>query len=54
MTETDIRIKQQAEWTRQYTLNQDQFKQLVLNKIHRANALQKAITKREMLVQKHR
>jgi hypothetical protein len=53
MTETEIKITKQAEWTQQHTLSQEQFKQLILNKIHRASTLQNALIKREMLL-KHR
>lgn len=54
MTETDSKKLKEAEWVRQYTLTQEQTKQLILNKFRRATELHDASTKREMLVQKHR
>jgi len=53
MTDLDSKQNRQVEWTRQHTLTQDQFKQLIANKIRRAADMQLAIRKREAL-QKHR
>jgi hypothetical protein len=53
MTETDNKKLKEAEWLRQHTLTQEQTKQLILNKLKRATE-HLALTKREMLVQKHR
>jgi hypothetical protein len=53
MTEIDIKKQKEAEWLRQHTLTQEQTKQLILNKLKRATE-HSALTKREMLVQKHR
>ena len=43
----DKRLKQ-AEWLQQHTLTQEQTKQLILNKLKRAEAMHKALTKREI------
>ena len=53
MTDLDLKQIQQAEWLRQFTLTNDQFKQLVANKFKRAAVMQQAVRKREAL-QKHR
>ena len=53
MTDLDLKQNQQAEWLKQHTLSQDQFKQLIANKMRRAADMQQAIRKREAL-QKHR
>jgi hypothetical protein len=52
MTETEDKIKRQADWLAQHTLTQDQFKQLIANKFRRASEMH-AFRKREAL-QKHR
>jgi hypothetical protein len=54
MTETDKKIRQQAEWLKAHTLTPEQNKQLILNKLRRASEMREALIKREMLVQKHR
>jgi hypothetical protein len=54
MTETDSKKLREAEWLRQHTLTPDQTKQLILNKLKRAENMHFALTKREMFVQKHR
>ena len=50
----DIKKQKEAEWIRQHTLTKDQTKQLILNKLKRAEAMHLALKKREMFVQKHR
>ena len=52
MTETDIKKQKEAEWLRQHTLTQEQTKQLILNKLKRAEAMHSK--QREMFLQKHR
>ena len=54
MIETENKINKQAEWTKLYTLTQEQTKELFLNKLRRAAEMQKALKKREMFLQKHR
>lgn len=54
MTETDIKKLKEAEWTRQHTLTKDQTKQLILNKLKRAEEMRSALIKREMFLHKHR
>ena len=54
MTETDNKIKLQAEWLKLHTLTPEQNKQLILNKLRRATLMHEALKKREMLVQKYR
>ena len=49
MLNTEIRQKQQAEWSKMYTLNQSQFKQLFENKLRRATEMHFAMKKREAL-----
>ena len=44
----------EVEWLRQHTLTREQTKQLILNKFKRAELMHSALTKREMLLQKHR
>ena len=50
MIETDIKKLKEVEWTRQHTLTQEQTKQLILNKLKRAEAMNSK--QRETLVQK--
>jgi hypothetical protein len=38
----------EAEWTRQYELTKEQFKQLIVNKLARAKLYHKAVGKREI------
>jgi hypothetical protein len=54
MIETDSKKLKEAEWLRQHTLTKDQTKQLILNKLKRAEEMHLALSKREMFVQKHR
>jgi hypothetical protein len=54
MTETDNKKLKEAEWLRQHTLTPEQSKQLILNKLKRAEAMYSALKKREMFVSKHR
>jgi hypothetical protein len=54
MTETDSKKLKEVEWTRQHTLTKDQTKQLILNKLKRAEEMQSSSMKREMFLQKHR
>jgi hypothetical protein len=54
MTELDSKKLKEAEWIRQHTLTQEQSKQLILNKLKRAEAMHLALKQREMFVQKHR
>jgi hypothetical protein len=54
MTETDIKKLKEVEWLRQNTLTQDQTKQLILNKLKRAEEMHLALSKREMFLHKHR
>ena len=54
MIDTDSKKLKEAEWLRQHTLTQEQSKQLILNKLKRAEAMHLALSKREMLVHKHR
>jgi hypothetical protein len=49
----DKRLKQ-AEWTQQHTLTREQTKQLILNKLKRAEAMHNAQNRREMSLQRHR
>jgi len=54
MTETDIKKLKEAEWLRQHTLTHEETKQLILNKLKRAEDMHLALTKREMFLHKHR
>jgi hypothetical protein len=54
MTDVDIKKQKEAEWIRQHTLTKDQTKQLILNKLKRAEDMHRALTKREMFLQKRR
>jgi hypothetical protein len=54
MTETDSKKLKEAEWIRQHTLTQEQTKQLILNKLKRAEAMHSASIKRETFLQKRR
>jgi len=53
MIETDSKKLTEAEWIRQHTLTRDQTKQLILNKLKRAEDMHRALVKREMFLQKH-
>jgi len=48
---TDTKVKQ-AEWYAKHTLTSEQFKQLIANKLARAEASHKAISKREVLLKR--
>ena len=52
MTETDIKKQKEAEWLRQHTLTPEQSKQLILDKLKRAEAMHSK--QREMFLQKRR
>ena len=49
MIERDQKLKRQAEFTRQHTLNKEQFKRLLDEKMVRARQYYEADRKREML-----
>ena len=49
MTDTEVKIKQQAEWLKAHTLTRDQVKILFDNKLKRAAEMQSALKKREAL-----
>jgi hypothetical protein len=49
MIDTEIKKKKQAEWLKVHTLTQDQFKQLIENKVRRAKEHNSALIKREAL-----
>jgi hypothetical protein len=50
----DIKKQKEAEWIRQYTLTPEQSKQLILNKLKRAEDMYLALKKREMPNHRHR
>ena len=54
MTDIDIKKLKEAEWLRQHTLTQEQTKQLILNKLKRAEEMHSLLMKREMFLHKHR
>ena len=54
MIETDIKKIKQSEWLQQYTLTQDQLKQLFENKLKRAKDMHNAFKKQEVLVKERR
>ena len=54
MTDIDIKKQKEAEWIRQHTLTRDQTKQLILNKLKRAEDMHLALAKREMPNHRHR
>jgi len=54
MTDLDIKKLKEAEWLRQHTLTREETKQLILNKLKRAEDMHLALRKREMLVSKRR
>lgn len=54
MTETDSKKLKEVEWLRQHTLTPEQSKQLILNKLKRAEDMHLALVKREMFLHKHR
>lgn len=49
MTDTDLRQKQQAEWLKRHTLDREQVKILIANKVRRAAEMRSAYKKREDL-----
>lgn len=48
-TDTELRLKQQAEWLKKHTLSPEQVKQLFQNKLDRAAEWHKEVKKREAL-----
>lgn len=46
MIETDIKKLKEAEWLRQHTLTHEETKQLILNKLKRAEDMHLALVKR--------
>jgi len=52
MIETDIKKLKEAEWLRQHTLTHEETKQLILNKLKRAEDMHSK--QREMFLQKRR
>jgi hypothetical protein len=52
MTDTDIKKLKEAEWIRQHTLTPEQSKQLILDKLKRAEAMH--FKQRETFLQKRR
>ena len=54
MTDLDIKKLKEAEWLRQHTLTKEQTKQLILDKLKRAEAMHFLQMKREMPNHKHR
>ncbi len=49
VTDTETKIKQQAEWLKLHTLTQEQTKVLIQNKLRRAVDMHNALNKREVL-----
>lgn len=49
MTDTETKIKQQAEWIKAHTLTPDQTKVLIQNKLRRAAEMHIAYKTREVL-----
>ena len=54
MIDKDIKKLKEAEWLRQHTLTPEQSKQLILDKLKRAEAMYSALKQREMPNHKHR
>jgi hypothetical protein len=54
MTDLDIKKMKEAEWLRQHTLTREETKQLILNKLKRAEVMHLALRQREMPNHKHR
>ena len=52
MIDVVLKEKQKAEWLKTHTLTPDQFKQLIQNKLVRAEASHYAMKKREALVKR--
>ncbi len=48
MIETDSKTEKQAEFMRQHTLTNEDFRKLVLEKLERARLYSKAVRKREI------
>ncbi len=48
MIETDTKTQRQAEFMRQHTLTQEDFRKMVLEKLERARVYSKAVRKREI------
>ena len=54
MKDTEKKKKIDADWDMQYTLNQQQLKELIVAKFERARMYQEAMKKREALVAESR
>ena len=54
MIETDLKTQRQAEFTRKHTLTETDLRKMIAEKFERAQALSKAIQKREALLEKCR
>ena len=54
MTKTDDKKLKEAEWIRQHTLTKEQTKELILNKLKRAEAMHFAVKKQRTLGQPQR
>ena len=50
----DIKKQKEAEWIRQHTLTKEQTKQLILDKLKRAEAMYSSFKQREMPNHRHR
>ena len=50
---TESKKLKEVEWTKTHTLTKDQSKQLILNKLKRAEMMHLALKKREMFLHKH-
>ena len=48
MTETDKKKQQEAEFIRQHTLTDEDFRKMILEKMERARIYSKAVRKREI------
>ena len=48
MTETDSKKQREAEFTQKYTLSQQDFRKMILEKMERAKVYSKAVRKREI------
>jgi hypothetical protein len=54
MTKTDDKKLKEVEWIRQHTLTKEQTKELILNKLKRAEAMHFAVKKQHTLGQPQR
>ena len=48
MTETDSKKQREAEFTQKYTLSNEDFRKMILEKMERAKVYSKAVRKREI------